>query len=287
MTVIAQIGRAVFGEGTGGDVLFAMLQLGTLLILVLAANTAFADFPRLASFQAGDRFLPRQLMRYGDRLVYSNGIIVLSVVAALLVVVFKASVTKLIPLYAVGVFTSFTFSQAGMAKRHRRLKEPGWRRGLAHQRCRRVVSARDDRRDRRDEVPDGAWLILVAIPVIWCSSIRIHGALRQRRSHLRDPDRRPERADEHHVVLLVGKPSAAETARVRVRVTCSTRATSSASTSQESGSSDSSRRSGPATSASAAHRRSARCRSPKGGLTQGAADVRESGPRPRSAPTTS
>ena len=104
-----------------------MLQIGTLLILVFAANTSFADFPRLASFHAADRYLPRQMRMYGDRLVFSNGIIVLSVAAALLVVVFQASVTRLIPLYAIGVFMSFTFSQIGMAKHHVKLKERGWK----------------------------------------------------------------------------------------------------------------------------------------------------------------
>src|SRR6185295_1434623 len=88
VTVLAQIGKAIFGGGGTGHVLFALLQISTLLILVLAANTSFADFPRLASFHAGDRFLPRQLTRYGDRLVFSNGIMVLAGFAALLVIVF-------------------------------------------------------------------------------------------------------------------------------------------------------------------------------------------------------
>src|SRR5207244_12154631 len=131
VTVISQIGKAIFGTHGIGVVLYGALQIATLLILVLAANTSFADFPRLASFHAGDRFLPRQLTRHGDRLVFSNGIMVLSGFAILLVILFKASVTRLIPLYAIGVFTSFTFSQLGMSKRHLTLKEPGWRHGLA------------------------------------------------------------------------------------------------------------------------------------------------------------
>jgi hypothetical protein len=100
VTVLAQMGRAIFGSHGFGTVLFAMLQIATMLILVLAANTSFADFPRLASFIAADRFLPRQLTRYGDRLVFSNGILVLSGFATLLVIVFKGSVTALIPLFA-------------------------------------------------------------------------------------------------------------------------------------------------------------------------------------------
>ena len=98
---------------------------------MLAANTAYADFPRLANFHAGDDFLPRQFTTRGHRLVFSNGILALSAAAMVLVVLFRADVTRLIPFYAIGVFTSFTLSQAGMAKRHLRLREEGWRVGLA------------------------------------------------------------------------------------------------------------------------------------------------------------
>jgi amino acid transporter len=210
VTVVAQIARGVFGEQAMGHVLFNMLQIGTLLILVLAANTSYADFPRLASFQAGDRFLPRQLTRYGDRLVFSNGIIVLSVFAALLVIVFQASVTRLIPLYAVGVFTSFTFSQAGMAKRHTRLKEKGWRRGLVINGVGAVVSGVMTVVIAGTKFLDGAWIILVAIPVVVFVLYRINGHYRQVGRDLRDPDRRPGPAQQHNVILLIGRPSVAE-----------------------------------------------------------------------------
>src|ERR671911_1089593 len=124
-TVIAQIGEAVYGHGVLGDVLFYSLQAGTMLILVLAANTGFADFPRLASFQAGDRFLPRQLTKRGHRLVYSHGILALAGAAAVLVILTGAEVTRLIPLYAISVFTGFTLSQSGMTKHHLRKREKG------------------------------------------------------------------------------------------------------------------------------------------------------------------
>ena len=107
-TLLYQLGQQVFGNG----LLLLVLQLATLLILLLAANTAYADFPRLAAFLAQDGFLPRQLASLGDRLVFSNGILALSGLAGLLLVVFQGSVTRLIPLYAVGVFLSFTFSQS-------------------------------------------------------------------------------------------------------------------------------------------------------------------------------
>src|SRR5207244_1641791 len=115
-TVISQVGRLVFGGGPLGNALFYSLQAGTMLILVLAANTSFADFPRLASFQATDNFLPRQLTLRGHRLVFSNGIVALALAATALVIATGAKVDRLIPLYAIGVFTSFTLSQAGMPK---------------------------------------------------------------------------------------------------------------------------------------------------------------------------
>ena len=99
-------------------------------ILILAANTAYADFPRLSSIIARDSFLPRQFANRGDRLVFSNGVLILAVMASVLLVVFQGDVSKLIPLYAVGVFTSFTLSQTGMVRHHLTLKEPGWRRNM-------------------------------------------------------------------------------------------------------------------------------------------------------------
>lgn len=117
-TVISQLGRTVF-EGRG--VLYLMVISATTVILIMAANTAFADFPRLSALVAKDGFLPRQLNFRGSRLVYSNGIITLAVIASILIIVFSASVTLLIPLYAIGVFLSFTLSQTGMALRWRKI----------------------------------------------------------------------------------------------------------------------------------------------------------------------
>ncbi len=113
-TVISQLARTVY-SGTG--LLYLALISGTAVILIMAANTAFADFPRLGALQAGDGFLPRQLTFRGSRLVYSWGIVALAMLASLLIIIFQASVTRLIPLYAIGVFLSFTLSQTGMARR--------------------------------------------------------------------------------------------------------------------------------------------------------------------------
>lgn len=113
-TVISQLARTIF-EGRG--IAYLMLITGTTIILIMAANTAFADFPRLGALHAGDGFLPRQLTYRGSRLVYSYGIVTLAIIASLLIIIFQASVTRLIPLYAIGVFLSFTLSQTGMARR--------------------------------------------------------------------------------------------------------------------------------------------------------------------------
>jgi amino acid transporter len=121
-TVVSQVGRHVFGDGPP----YLALQGATVLILVLAANTSFADFPRLAAILARDRYLPHQLANLGDRLVFANGILALSVLSGGLVVIFEGLTHRLIPLYAVGVFLSFTLSQAGMVRHWHKDRGRGW-----------------------------------------------------------------------------------------------------------------------------------------------------------------
>jgi len=125
-TVIAQLGLQVFGNGF----LFVFLQFATAAILVLAANTAYNGFPSLSSIIAGDGYLPRQLQNRGDRLVFSNGILMLAGAASLLLIAFGGLTNALIPLYAVGVFMSFTLSQSGMVRHHLTMREPHWKRGV-------------------------------------------------------------------------------------------------------------------------------------------------------------
>ena len=172
-TVISQVGDAVFGPGALGRVLFYCLQAGTMLILVLAANTSFADFPRLASFHAGDNFMPRQLTKRGHRLVFSNGIIFLAATAIALLIVTDAKVDRLIPLYAIGVFTSFTLSQAGMAKHHLREKEPGWRWGLFVNGMGAVLSFVVDVIIAVTKFRHGALVIVVLVPVLVMFLVRL------------------------------------------------------------------------------------------------------------------
>jgi len=121
-TVVSQVGRQVFGNGP----LYLVLQAATALILVLAANTSFADFPRLSAILARARYLPRQLTNLGDRLVFANGIIALAILASALVILFDGQTHRLIPLYAVGVFLSFTLSQAGMVRHWRKESGQAW-----------------------------------------------------------------------------------------------------------------------------------------------------------------
>jgi hypothetical protein len=122
-TVVAQLAQAIFGEG----ILFYVIQFGTVMILILGANTAFAGLPNLASVMARDGVMPKQFTFRGDRLAFSNGIIFLGVASAALLAVFNADTHRIIPLYAFGVFTAFTLSQAGMVLYARRNKRPGWR----------------------------------------------------------------------------------------------------------------------------------------------------------------
>jgi amino acid transporter len=165
-TVISQVGKFVYGPGALGNVLYFSLQAGTMLILVLAANTSFADFPRLASFHAGDNFMPRQLTKRGHRLVFSNGIIFLSIAAIVVLFATDAKVDRLIPLYAIGVFTSFTLSQAGMAKHHLREREEGWRWGLFVNGTGAFLSFVVDLVIARVKFAHGAWVIILLVPIM-------------------------------------------------------------------------------------------------------------------------
>ncbi|MFA9431859.1 APC family permease [Egicoccus sp. AB-alg2] len=162
-TVLSQLGGAVFGRGSFG---YGALQITTMAILFLAANTAFADFPRLSSLISRDGFLPRQLSHRGDRLVFSNGILLLGGAAAVLLIAFGGSTTALIPLYAVGVFTGFTVSQVGMVRHHARLREPGWRRAQAINAVGATATATVLVVVVVSKFTTGAWIPVVVIPVI-------------------------------------------------------------------------------------------------------------------------
>ncbi|HEY7045483.1 MAG TPA: amino acid permease [Nocardioidaceae bacterium] len=173
-TVISQVGKLVYGPSASGHLLYYMLQAGTMLILILAANTSFADFPRLASFHAGDNFMPRQLTKRGHRLVFSNGIIFLAAAGILLLLVTDAKVDRLIPLYALGVFTSFTLSQAGMAKHHVTHKEQGWRFGLFVNGMGAGLSFLVAVIIAITKFTHGAWVVVVLVPVMVAGLVRLN-----------------------------------------------------------------------------------------------------------------
>jgi amino acid transporter len=173
-TVISQIAKFVYGGSGLGNVFYWLLQVGTTLILILAANTSFTGFPFLASFAAEDSYLPRQLTRRGHRLVFSTGIIVLTVVAVLILLVTRAKVDKLIPLYAIGVFTGFTMAGAGMAKYHLTHKEDHWRRRLAINGTASVLSFIVLVIIAVAKFTEGAWVILVILPLGVLILLRLH-----------------------------------------------------------------------------------------------------------------
>jgi len=161
-TVVSQIARGVFG---GRGLFYYLVQAATMLILVLAANTAYADFPRLASILARDRYMPRQFMNQGDRLAFSNGIIGLSLFASALLAIYGGDTHSLIPLYMIGVFVSFTLSQAGMVQHWRRLRAPGWRTSALINGFGAVVTGVVLVVVAVTKAHEGAWLILLLIPL--------------------------------------------------------------------------------------------------------------------------
>src|SRR5262245_17101944 len=169
-TVLSKIARRVFGTG----ILYYTVQTATLLILVLAANTSYADFPRLSSILARDRFVPRQFANQGDRLVFSNGILILSGFAILLIVVFQGDTHALLPLYAIGVFISFTLSQGGMVRRWLRLREKGWRWRVWINGGGAVVTAVVLATLAVTKFVEGAWIVVVVIPVLVATFVIMH-----------------------------------------------------------------------------------------------------------------
>jgi len=199
-TVISQLGRAVFGDGP----VYVVLQFATAAILTLAANTAYADFPRLSSIIARDGYLPRQLANRGDRLVFSNGILVLSGLAALLIIAFGGITNALIPLYAVGVFTSFTLSQTGMVVHHLRLREPSWRRNTVINAVGAVATGIVTLIVAVTKFTSGAWVPIIVIPAIVLLFKGIHRHYQRVRAQLTIPPGYKPPPMNHTVVVLVG-----------------------------------------------------------------------------------
>ena len=217
-TVISQLARTVYG-GRGPQYLATIVA--TTMILVMAANTAFADFPRLGALQAGDGFLPRQLTFRGSRLVFSRGIAVLAVIASLLIMVFQASVTALIPLYAIGVFLSFTLSQAGMTRRWlksgrlqpgQELREkgsivrydPSWGLKAAVNGVGAVLTAAVMMVFAVTKFAEGAWFVVILIPTLVAIFFGIHRHyLELARGLSLETYGAPARIQRHRVILPI------------------------------------------------------------------------------------
>ncbi|HSK95849.1 MAG TPA: APC family permease [Euzebyales bacterium] len=202
-TLLSAMGSAVFGHGSPP---YLLLQFTTMGILFLAANTAFADFPRLSSIIARDGYLPRQLAHRGDRLVFSNGIVALSLTAGVLLAAFEGSTTALIPLYAVGVFTGFTISQIGMVRHHARLRQGNWRAGQVVNGVGAAATALVLVTVVVSKFTTGAWIPAIVIPAIVLLVAGIHRHYAAVAAALRVPEGwRPRHGGgTHAVVMLVG-----------------------------------------------------------------------------------
>ena len=201
-TGIALMAQQVYD---GKNVMFWIMQISTFAILILAANTAYADFPRLSSIIAKDGFLPRQFANRGDRLVFSNGVIFLAVVASLLIWVFDGQISALIPLYAFGVFTGFTLSQSGMVIHHLRLREPRWKLSLAINAIGAFTTGLIAVIVVVSKFTQGAWIPAVLIPVMVSIFYSIGKHYQHVKKSLVVPPGYKAQRHTHYVVVLVGK----------------------------------------------------------------------------------
>ena len=188
----------------GKGVMFWLTMIATFMILILAANTAYADFPRLSSIIARDGFLPRQFFNKGARLVFSNGVLFLALVSSALIVAFKGDISKLIPLYAFGVFTGFTLSQTGMVRHHRKHREPGWKLGMVINAIGATTTGLIAVIVVVSKFTEGAWIPAVLIPIM-VLAFRAIGRhyTRGRKAVAVQPGYWPRR-ETHTMVVLVG-----------------------------------------------------------------------------------
>jgi amino acid transporter len=217
-TVISQLARTAYG---GRNLLYLLMISSTTIILIMAANTAYADFPRLSALMAADGFLPRQLTFRGSRLVFSRGIVLLALAASSLIIIFDASVTLLIPLYAIGVFLSFTLSQTGMARRWRKsghlgvnqqvkekgsilVHDPRWSIKMIVNGFGAICTAIVMMVFATTKFRDGAWIVLILTPILVFIFSAIHRHYKNLAGHLSLEDfMEPRRVTHHRVVLPI------------------------------------------------------------------------------------
>jgi amino acid transporter len=198
-TVNSQLARHVFGT----SVFYYAVQAATTLILLLAANTSFADFPRLAFFMARDRFLPRQFANRGDRLAYSNGITILAILSAVLLVLFRGDTHSLIPLYAVGVFLSFTLSQTSMVRHWFGRRTPGWTARATLNGAGAAATGLVMLIIATTKFAHGAWIVILLIPTLIAAFLAIHRHYEEVARQLSIEGSEPERPPAPHTVLVL------------------------------------------------------------------------------------
>ena len=199
-TVVSKIARRVFGGGAP----YYAVQAATALILLLAANTSYAGFPRLSSILARDRYVPRQFANQGDRLVFSNGILILSGFAILLLVIFQGDTHALLPLYAIGVFLSFTLSQSGMVRRWLRLREKGWRWRMWINGLGAVATGVVMLTLTVTKFVEGAWIVVVVIPLLVLTFMTMHRHYAAVAAELSLEGFAPPPVFQHTVLVLIG-----------------------------------------------------------------------------------
>jgi amino acid transporter len=216
-TVISQIADVVFGRGLLGHILYLFVQFSTMLILYTGANTPFSGFPFLANFIAEDGFLPRQLTKRGHRLVFSNGIILLTIASSSLILAVGANVAKLIAFYAIGVFTGFAMAGFGMAKRAHSLRQSKWQISFAINFLSGTVSLLIVIIFAVVKFTEGAWLIVLIFPIATLGLIRLNGQYRKEQAALKinEDKSRATSIARHDVVVLVDSVDIATVGAIR------------------------------------------------------------------------
>ena len=219
-TVLAQEAQAVFGSSFLGHSLFLLVQAVTALILFTGGNTSFNGFPFLASYVAGDAFLPRWLLKRGHRLVFSNAIIGLTIASIALIIIRGPKVNSLVPLYAIGVFTAFTMAGFGMARYHKRVREHGWRYKRAINIAAGALSGVVVAVFAVVKFTEGAWLVVVLFPILWFAFIRLNREYTMEAEVLERVESRPKPPEQPNysrrtVYLLVDSFDLATMAAVR------------------------------------------------------------------------
>jgi amino acid transporter len=217
-SMLSEVGRAVFGHGLIGTVMYVLLQTASAAILFFGANTSFNGFPALTSFVAEDSFLPRPMMKRGHRLVFSNAIIVLTGLAVTLVIVTGGSVDAVVPLFAMGVFTGFSMAGYGMTKHHLAHREPGWRRRVLINLSAAILSTIVVLIFAVAKFTEGAWLVVVVFPILVFALMRLNRQYRQESSVLEMTLTEPpalDKHDQHRVLVLVDSVDLAQAEAMR------------------------------------------------------------------------